>query len=188
MNLKKALTLIAWGFVLTIVSFNIKLGDLSVNILPDFIGWIMLIMAFDYLGHYGDEHGILKWYSIGLAVLSLGVWLMNFTTIKEYGDVDAALNVFNRIITLISGIYFFFLFGILEKICVDYGIPLENKIRNLKIANVVIFAILAILGLIVEYISLEAATFILIITGIVNLVVVVITTMTLFKLKNAIKE
>ena len=48
MNIQKALTFIAFGFLFTLLNININ----SINFTPSFIGWILLFLAYDNLGTY----------------------------------------------------------------------------------------------------------------------------------------
>ena len=60
MNLRKGLTLIAFGFLFTLIDLNLTLNGKTLNVTPDFIGWILMYLAIDNLGDYADRKPILK--------------------------------------------------------------------------------------------------------------------------------
>ena len=71
MKLRKGLTLIAFGFLFTLIDLNLTLNGKTLNVTPDFIGWILMYLAIDNLGDYADRKPILKLDYLLLAVLSL---------------------------------------------------------------------------------------------------------------------
>ena len=57
MDLKKGLTYVSFGILFTLADFYLSIGNFQINIFPDFIGWILLYLAFDKFGEYTEEYG-----------------------------------------------------------------------------------------------------------------------------------
>lgn len=127
MNIQRALSFIAFGFLFTLLNININ----SINFTPAFIGWILLFLAYDNLGTYTEGKVWLKWTSCALAVLSLAVWLLGITN----PDFDA--RIVNSLISAVSAVYMYFLLGILEKVADDYGSAVSSKLHTVKVVNLV---------------------------------------------------
>ena len=70
MDLKKALTYVAIGFLFTLINLNITIGTITINFTPDFVGWILFFLAFDKLGSYVEGKTYLKWMALVLAIIS----------------------------------------------------------------------------------------------------------------------
>lgn len=45
MNLKKAISYAAFGFFFILVNINLTLSGGTINITPNFVGWILMIIA-----------------------------------------------------------------------------------------------------------------------------------------------
>ena len=78
MNIKKGISYVAFGFLFTLVNFNINFPSVSINIMPDFIGWLLFFLAFDKLGDYVSSKPYLKWMALALMIVSGAVWLEAF--------------------------------------------------------------------------------------------------------------
>ena len=76
MDIKKALKMTAFGFMFTLINLNLKLNGHTLNVMPDFIGWILLFIAFDKFGEYKDSMPWLKWMSAAIGAASLVQWVM----------------------------------------------------------------------------------------------------------------
>jgi len=64
MNVKKSLSLIAFAYFFTLVNLNLQSNGTSINIFPDFIGWILFFLAHDKLGSYMDGKKYMKWKDV----------------------------------------------------------------------------------------------------------------------------
>ena len=71
----KSTGLKAFGFLFTLINLNLTLNGKTLNITPDFIGWILFFLAFDRLGSYVKGKEYLKWMSLVLAILSAALWV-----------------------------------------------------------------------------------------------------------------
>ena len=137
MNIQKALSFIAFGFLFTLLNININ----SINFTPSFIGWILLFLAYDNLGTYTEGKIWLKWTALALAVLSLAVWILGLT------NPDFSTRVLDAIISVTSAVYLYFLLGILENVADDYGSSLGKKLHTVKFINLVAVCLLELIAI-----------------------------------------
>ena len=113
MDIKKAIKLIAFGFMFTLVDFNLTLNGTTINVTPDFIGWILMYLAYDKLGDYMNGKSYMKILSLVLIVLSGALWL---------GDIvkpDLNTSIIKTIANIASAVYMFVLCTVLEKLAHD---------------------------------------------------------------------
>lgn len=89
MDLKKGLTRIAWACFLILFDFNINLTDMNlpIDILPNFVGWILIFFAVDYLGSYITNNSFVKWTAIGMVVFSILEWYTGPEAQEKENDV-----------------------------------------------------------------------------------------------------
>ena len=180
MDVKKGLSYVAFGFLFTLVNINLSFNGTTVNIMPDFVGWILLFLAFDQLGSYMEEKSYLKWISLIMIILTAVRWVLDvFMT-------EINIDILITVSAIISAVYMFMLFGVLEKIARDYGSQRESTLHMVKILNLALyiaFALLGLLTLVTESMGIGTLT---LIVGIAALVTAIITLVTLFKLKKEI--
>ena len=162
MDLKKGLTYIARGYLFVLINFTLNITDMriSIDILPDFIGWIFIFIAIDCLGEYITDRGFAKWISLAMVVLSL----LDFYYWPD--DVEPGIDVIFIIINVLSTVCLYTILGAVEKVARDYGSHRESTFRKLKGFLIV--------KLIVDYLSsallLGGATFLLIAILIIELI------------------
>lgn len=133
MDIRKGISYIAFGFLFTLVNINLNINNTSLNITPDFVGFILMFFAFDKLGHYVEDKGYLKWIALILAILTGVIWV--------YGLVKPDLNIdiITTIVSFMGVVFMFVLFGVLEKIARDHAPTYEKNISMLKIVNLVLY-------------------------------------------------
>ena len=127
-----------------------------------------------------EEKSYLKWISLIMIILTAVRWVMDIFM------PEININILITVSAIISAVYMFMLFGVLEKIARDYGSQRESTLHMVKILNLALyiaFALLGLLTLVTE--SMEIGTLTLIV-GIAALVTAIITLVTLFKLKKEI--
>ena len=183
MDLKKGLSYVAFGFLFTLVNLNLTLNGGTLNVMPDFVGWILFFLAVGCLGSYAAGKGYLKGLALLLAVITFFTWIVAIVS----PELD--LSGWNMIPNLLAAVYMFILFGILEQIARDYGSPLESRIRTLKILNLALYlglTALGLLGLLGK--GLELLAMLIIAVGVAALIAAIVTCVTLFKLRNEIRE
>ena len=194
MNIKKALSLVAFGFLFTLVNINLTLNGTSLNVTPDFIGWILLFLAMGKLGSYAEGKQGLKWIFKILAVVTAAVWVMGIVSpwIELSFYAKLAINV-------VETIGLFILFGIMEKVAEDNGSERRSTLRILKYLNLFLFIALNVVGVVLQGAILGGnitgsnaaqSPYIWLFTliGVAALVCAIITAVVLFKLRNEINN
>lgn len=182
MNLKKGLSLVAFGFLFTLVNLNLTFNGSSLNVMPDFVGWILFFLAIDPLGDYAADKKYLKWAALVLAVFTAAFWILDLAK----PELDPGL--VKTVVSVAETVYMFLLFGVLEKIAHDFASPLEGSIRTLKILNVALIAGFVVIGLLAAANGSMALTGTAAVLGVAALVAAIVTMVTLFKLKREIAE
>lgn len=137
MNIQKALSFIAFGFLFTLLNININ----SINFTPSFIGWILLFLAYDNLGTYTEGKVWLKWTSLALGVLSLVIWILGLT------KPEFSTRVLDAVLSAASAVYLYFLLGILENVADDYGSGLSRKLHTVKLVNLVAVCLMELIAI-----------------------------------------
>ena len=182
MNLKKGLSLVAFGFLFTLVNLNLTLNGSALNVMPDCIGWFLLFLAIDCLGDFASDKKYLKWAALVLAVFTAAFWLL------DVAQPELVPGVLKTIVSVAEAAYMFLLFGVLEKIAHVYAPQREGTIRTLKILNVALLAGFVLIGLLAAVNGSLALTGTAAVFGVAALVAAIITMVTLFKLKREISE
>lgn len=180
MDLKKALTYIAFGFLFTLVNFNLTLNGTSINVTPDFIGWILFFLAYDKLGGYISSKPYMKWAALVLAVVSCGLWVLELTHVEF--DVSA----FNTVVSITSLIYMFVLFGSLEKVAEDKVPNRTGTIRILKYLNVALYALFVLTAVVFQYAQNPTLLYLTGLFGLAVFVAAIYTAVVLFGLRKDI--
>ncbi|MBQ1384382.1 MAG: hypothetical protein IIY74_03210 [Firmicutes bacterium] len=57
------------GALFTLVNFNLTFGETSVNVMPNFAGWILVYLACGLLGDYIADKAYLKPASVATVVV-----------------------------------------------------------------------------------------------------------------------
>lgn len=182
MNLKKALSLIAFGFLFTLVNINLTLNGATVNVMPAFVGWLLFFLAFGHLGSYGEGKTYLKWIALVLAVITGFIWLM------ELAGSELNTSILSWPVQLLTLVFMYLLFVILEQLAKDYGSALSSTIRSLRILNLILYAAFLLLSVgVVVLQNVNFAVFPLLI-GFALLVCAVVTAVVLFRLRREIGD
>jgi len=92
-TLYRGYRLLGWGFVFEVIDFRVFYFD----ILPDFVGYIMIATALQQLG---TQHGIFKnakWLAIGMIALSLPHVLMaSNVTFESFGELPLYFHIYSE--------------------------------------------------------------------------------------------
>ena len=182
MNIKKAISYIAFGFLFTLVNINLTLNGKTLNVTPDFIGWILFYLAIGCLGKYVSDKPYLKVVSLVLAVVKAVVWVLDF--VKP--DVD--IWVIKTVVGVVEAVFMFIFFGVIERIAADHGSSRADTIRILKWINIVSYVALEVMAIMKDVLSIEAMATILLVFGLALLVSAIITMFVLFGLRSEINE
>lgn len=184
-NIKKGISYTAIGFLFTLVNINLNFGGAIVNIMPSFVGWILLLLAIGKLGTYTEGKPYLKWIAIaGIVVSAVEFALGIVMPDTKLWYVTAAMN-------LISVAFIFGYFESLAALALDigsvYGDTL-NILRWLHAAFYLCGAIVSVFtrGMTVNDISPATASMVLGF-GILGLAIAIWTCIVLFRLRKETK-
>ena len=177
MDIKKGITFVAFGFLLTLVNFNLTINGFTVNIFPDFLGWICIYLAFDKLGTYISDKKYMKWAAMILAVVSCAVWVID--TFMKTIDIKMV----NYAVNLVAAVYMFILLGVVIKVARDRGSARADTINILRFINLFVFVILTVLSAVANRMSVDVLVPVVAIVGVIAIVAAIITAVTLFALK-----
>lgn len=177
MDIKKGISYVAFGFLFTLVNFNLNFGTVSVNIMPEFVGWILFFMAHDCLEKYLGNKPYMKWIALIMAIVTGAFWIVDLT--KANIQVDIVKMIFN----FVSMVYMYILFGSLEKLANDYDSKHTKTIGMLKILNLTLYLITFVFAFIYIYNRLDTYAVITALVGIAALVSAIFTAVILFKLR-----
>lgn len=181
MNIKKGISYVAFGFLFTLINFNLNFDTVSICLTPDFIGWILFFLAFDQLGNYISDKPYMKWMALALVIVTGAIWLGEIV----YPEIE--MGILKTIVTVCQCVYMFILLGILEKIAEDYHSAQKDTLRFLKYFNVLISAGFVVTALIGGNTQSEAVLILSAVLGIVALVAAIVTAVVLFKLNKELK-
>ena len=181
MDIKKGITYIAFGFLFTLVNINLTVNGATLNITPDFVGWILMFFAFDKLNGYMEGKDYMKWIALILAIMTGVIWIC--------GLVKPELNIeiVKTIVSVLEVAYMFVLFGILEKIARDHAPAFEKNISILKIVNLVLYIAFFVTALLAAQ-DQETYAMLAFVFGTAMLVSAIITAVTLIKFSIAIEN
>ena len=183
MDIKKGLLMVAVGFLFTLVNVNLTYNGSSLNVTPDFVGWILFFLSFDKLGSYISDKQFLKWTSLVMAVLTGATWILGIAR------PELNIDILNSVLTVVSTVYMFVLFGVLEKIAHDCGSPRESTLRILKWLNLVIYVLFVVAALFYAQGSNDqTALAVAAVLGVALLVCAIITAFVLFRLSKDYTE
>ena len=182
MDIKKALTFTAFGFLFTLVNLNLNFGQSigPINFMPDFVGWALLYLALGKFGRFSEGKDYLRWVAIVMIILSGVLWVMQIMKVEMLSSV---LTTVGTIITLVFN---FIYFGILEDVAEAYGSSRKDTIHLLKIVNLALYLGFTVMG-IIALIKVHTATVaIAAVLGAAALVSAVIGLVVLFGLRKEI--
>jgi hypothetical protein len=182
MDLKKGLSLVAFGFLFTLVDLNLTIDNATLNCTPDFIGWILLFLAIGALGKYTEGKGFLKVASLLLVILSAAVWVIGLLR----AEIDISL--VKTAVNLLSAVFMFILFGCLEKVAADFGSSRESTLRILKILSLIENLVFVALPFFITRMSNSLLVGIVAVMGVITIVTAVVIAFVLFGLNKEIGE
>ena len=185
MKLRKAISLVAFGFLFIFVNFNLTVNGTSINIMPEFIGWILMFLAFTPLDTYMEGKRYMQWIPMILAVLTCVFWIIS--TFKPELE-SPTLSVVKSILNIVSAIYWFIMFTILEKVADDCGSTKGSTLRIIKIFSLVLYVIVSIIALCYQNMDIGLLATLFTVCGIGLLVLVVIALFVLFGLRKEINR
>ena len=182
MDLKKGLSLVAFGFLFTVVNLNLTLNGTTVNVMPEFIGWLLIFLACFKLGSCTADRPYLKWLALALAMLHAVAW--GCAIPKPELDLGPLANIY----TVLSAVCMFFLLEALEKLARDLGSPRERALSVLKILDPALLLGFLAAGLAGGYTGSESLSLLTVLLGIAALIAPVVTAIVLFMLRRDLRN
>lgn len=137
-RIRQALTKIAWAYVLLYLDFNLGINGHSLNVLPNWAGYLLIFSAIALLGAELRSLLLLKPFCVLLGVVSAVDWVWMLLAGQE---LTGRLFLFFILITCV-GIYFRFqMLTDLAQLAEDHGIRADS-LRFCRNAEAVIQVIL----------------------------------------------
>ncbi len=137
-RIRQALTKIAWAYVLLYLDFNLGINGHSLNVLPNWAGYLLIFSAIALLGAELRSLLLLKPFCVLLGVVSAVDWVWMLLAGHE---LTGRLFLFFILITCV-GIYFRFqMLTDLAQLAEDHGIRADS-LRFCRNAEAVIQVIL----------------------------------------------
>ena len=181
-NIKKALSLVAFGFLLTLVNLNLKYNNFTINITPEFVGWILFFLAFDKLGDYGKGKEYIKWISLLLVIATAAFWVLDMAM----PQLDTG--IYKTGVSLVEAYYIFVLFGMLTKIAEDCGSNKAGLLSFLKYLNIILILLFAGVGYYTAYNPIQSLVVLSTVIGMAALVSAIVTCIVLFGLRKDVNR
>ncbi len=176
MKIKNGLRLIAIGFIFTLVNINITFDKTQINIMPDFIGWILIAAASIILKEYTKKN---PFYLIGAILLAISDAAF---MIIELAFPKLNISIYQTAASLFSIFYIFLLLRKIEKIGKDKGYNDVASVRILRYVYVIVYLIFQALTLAADYLPVKVLAVLFSISGIAALVTAIATAFVLFKM------
>lgn len=171
-TLSNAVKQIAWGYVL--IHFNFNLGTL--NILPDWLGYVLMLRALPILGEIVPSALLLRPLGVLLALWEGVIWALDIFGISFSSTVLI-------IIAVVASLYFHFqLLTNLAELAERYRCPEQYRILHLRTVRTLFITVFSLPILWEQYQVLT------IIVVIVNLIVALWICMVLFSLRRSLEE
>lgn len=168
-RIRQALTKIAWAYVLLYLNFNLSVNGHSLNVLPNWAGYLLIFSAIVLLGAELRSLLLLKPFCVLLGVVSAVDWVWVLLAGQE---LTGRLFLFFILITCV-GIYFRFqMLTDLALLAEQYGVPagVLRGCRNVDAAT----SVLILIPLFWENSEpLTALSVLLLLTGIVVRLIIV---------------
>ena len=183
MDLRKGLSLTAYGFLLLLVDVNLTLSGSTFCLTPDFVGWILLFLAWEPLGDYTASHRELHWIPAVMALVSGLEWAVKLFRPELW---SSGLSVLSSLGALVTAAYVFLLFSALERLAADHQSPQERKLHTLKYLVIGLEAAFCVTGLLT--LALEQLALLVLILGVAALVTAVAAVVTLFRLRRELQD
>lgn len=118
-SMRKPLRRLGWGLVFPVLDLHLGIFD----VLPDFIGYIMILVALNQLGKEGGFKPA-SWLAAVLLVLSLPQLMINARIdIDEFAAVSLGMHAFTQGMVVLHGLMSFFIVRGLYKLVLPIASP-----------------------------------------------------------------
>lgn len=181
MKLRKGLSLVAFGFLFTLVNINLNFSEsASLNIFPDFLGWLFFLLAYPCLLPYTERQPLIRWLPLFMLVYTAIDWYANLAgtplDVGILGIIPAALEL----------AFLYLLFGCLIRVAEDHAPSLSPRLRSLRTLNLALAAGIYALTLLTYATQIGELLLLIGLCGLVALIVAIYTCFTLFKLRSSV--
>lgn len=180
-NIKKAVSLTAFGYLFIFLNINLDFGNVSVNILPEWLGWLLLYFASLKLQDYIKERKYIIWFLLAMSIYTLALYLAGIMA-PEFNT-----SILNALKSIIGAAASFLYLGVICEIADEAGSVHSMALHNLRWFNAVISLILGILALVIRNID-TAAAIVIMFGSLIALAAMIITAVVLFRFRREIKE
>ena len=167
-----AIKSIAWGYIL--IHLHINLG--TIDILPDFAGYLLILGALPVLGQSEPSALLLKPFCTGLVLCNLFTWITALVGITSFGYLPSLL------VSIVSLYFHFQLLTNIAAIAKSYDCPQEKSILRLRTIRTIMNTLFA---LPLPWSEQNVLTIIMLLF---SLIIIFITCTTLFSLHRTLQE
>lgn len=94
-----------WGFFLIFLDFNLNFNQYSLNILPDFAGYILLFQGMRELGEESRRFQSIRPFAVGMAVYTAILWLGNLLGVGSGSEYQQILTDILGLLAAIVALY-----------------------------------------------------------------------------------
>lgn len=144
---RRELRRLGWGLVISMI--DIRLGYF--NLLPDIIGYLMVLSALQHLGSIHPAYKKAKYISIVLIILTIPVlFIQTNVTITEFSSIPLAVHFYSQLLFILHILMAYWIFnGLIEMLkqdgavqLLDTAISRRNTYLVFNILNVIIYPFL----------------------------------------------
>ena len=121
----EALTRMAWAYLFLCIDFSLNLGPCSVNLLPDWLGFLLIFYSLPLLQEQKPTAALLKPPAILLGVCDVVFWIL-----ESFLGITDFLTLVQLICSALTMYFNFQLFTDLASIAADHG--LSHHARSLR--------------------------------------------------------
>ena len=91
---------IFWGFFFIFLHFNLNFNGHTLNLLPAFVGYWILVRSMDALSGESELFGALRPFAIGMAVYTAILWVGDLLAVTSSGPVSMLLGLLSTLVSL----------------------------------------------------------------------------------------
>lgn len=148
MNLKKGILYIILGYIFVFINLYMNFSGIMIDLLPNFIGWIFLLLAYNKLGYYVKDKKYLHFFPLIFLFIGLICDILIFFFFDFYASIIAL------IFGLISLKYWNNIFNVISTIVDDKKIGKVNSIKTIKKLNIAICIVSILISVVDLFIPL----------------------------------
>lgn len=90
-----------WGVFFIFVNFNLNVGACSINLLPEFVGYLLFLKGAEELEAESERFAAVRPYALGMAVYSGILWVGNIIGLSGIGGIfGTVLDILSTVFSL----------------------------------------------------------------------------------------